>query len=547
MANIITGFIIYSCLVYIYLKLIVDLGTTEATGNHFVVLDGIFCLSLFWWRMSIGVSLFNLVSAINMTAYHLRATEVEYELRIRNVSTEGKAADNRKKLSHCFRSNTEVVAACVNSLDAELEFEICHEKLQDLSSLVENYEGTFKDNEYQRIVARLWHLYSRVERIPLAASLDSDKEENKTDLLTRTRKLIDEFKGPDPTAPLGGNSNESELNKPDGPVVPNEMELKTSLGINEGNNLKPPPGSLPHNLGSREQFTFDKKIGSLTSNLDKGNNNSSEEDSCNLYKTGFVPVYKWGLQFSNSSGQSIGSFLQRVEELRRARGLTEVQLFKSAVDLFSGSALIWYRSTVGRITSWAELCQEMKEVFQTPDYDDMLSQEIMNRRQGDQETIDLYIASMEGLYSRLSMPTGEEIRLKQMLKNLNRYLQEKLCLFPIVSISQLRTLGRKAELGRLRAANSQSMSSSAPILEPDLAYRKSTVVKQRVAEVSHPRNPQKSSKMKCWNCSEEGHSQYSCSKPRTVFCYGCGAKNVKKTVCTFCCPKNARVGEPALK
>lgn len=36
----------------------------------------------------------------------------------------------------------------------------------------------------------------------------------------------------------------------------------------------------------------------------------------------YIPVFKWGLKFDTDSGQSVGSFLDRVEELRKARGLT---------------------------------------------------------------------------------------------------------------------------------------------------------------------------------------------------------------------------------
>src|SRR5436190_17492362 len=94
-----------------------------------------------------------------------------------------------------------------------------------------------------------------------------------------------------------------------------------------------------------------------------------------------IPVYKWDLKFSNSPGQSIASFLERVEELRRARGVTHEELFDSAVDLFTGSALIWYRSTISRIFTWNELCNEMRTVFQAPDYYFRLQQEIFNRVQ----------------------------------------------------------------------------------------------------------------------------------------------------------------------
>nr|CAD7401680.1 unnamed protein product [Timema cristinae] len=82
-----------------------------------------------------------------------------------------------------------------------------------------------------------------------------------------------------------------------------------------------------------------------------------------------IPVYKWGHRFDNESGQSVAAFLERVKELKQARGVNSEELFVSAVDLFSGPALIWYRSTLPRVNSWRELCTEMKIVFRSPDYD----------------------------------------------------------------------------------------------------------------------------------------------------------------------------------
>lgn len=481
--------------------------------------------------MSFSVSLYNLVATISMTAYHLRKSEIEYELQIRNISTEGLAGDLRRKLSQCFTENTAVVETCVKALNVNSELKICKEKLKDLSALVEDYEGTYSDNEYQRISARLWHLLLRIDRIPISDSAETDpeakkdQEDRRKELKTQTQKLIDEFKKSESPFQHGNSSVSSGAG-----VTDPQME--------QSPHIKGLPQIQISSLGTREPTRVTEPIVPAQFHGMGENIKPSLEHHGQRQETRSVPVYKWGLQFDNSSGQSIGSFLQRVEELRRARGITETQLFNSAVDLFSGSVLVWYRSTVGRITTWQNLCKEMKVVFQTPDYDDMLTQEIMSRRQGEQESIDIYIASMEGLYSRLSSPVSEENRLKQMLKNLNRYLQEKLCMFPIVSIEQLRILGRKAELGRLRAANTQAMSSSAPVLEPDLAYRRTSLTKQRIGEVSYSKPYRSLNKGKCWNCSEDGHRHNRCTKPKTMFCYGCGAKNIKKSDCSSCRPKN---------
>ncbi|KAG8335252.1 hypothetical protein J6590_072648, partial [Homalodisca vitripennis] len=176
----------------------------------------------------------------------------------------------------------------------------------------------------------------------------------------------------------------------------------------------------------------------------------------------------------------------------------------------------------------------------TPDYDDMLLQEIMNRTQGDQEHIDLFIASMEGLYGRLSNPIPEPIRLRQILKNLNHYLQDKLCMFVISSIDELRQMGRKAELGRLRTTNSRPPPRPGTVLEPDLAYSRTDNRKNSSNHQVHALNKPTSfapRKSKCWNCGEEDHMYINCPKERKLFCYGCGHAGYRKTTCPKCSSK----------
>ncbi|KAG8255618.1 hypothetical protein J6590_088241 [Homalodisca vitripennis] len=121
-----------------------------------------------------------------MSAYHLRKTEIIYELKIRNFPSGGTAGDLRKRLSQILASNTPIEEAVVNSLDTDTELEECEAKYQDLSALVSDYEGNYNDNEYHRIVARLWHLYLRADRVPVGATADNDHEQTKQCLIICT-------------------------------------------------------------------------------------------------------------------------------------------------------------------------------------------------------------------------------------------------------------------------------------------------------------------------------------------------------------------------
>lgn len=140
-------------------------------------------------------------------------------------------------------------------------------------------------------------------------------------------------------------------------------ELVTSVRENESSNTDlgdvcPPSSDIPPPLANLNSTTVQR----IPTRGDSTNQLRSHEyfQSTNVTPgIKAVPVYKWRLNFDGSSNQSIGSFLERVEEIRRARGVTEQDLFQSAVDLFRGQALIWFQSIAVRVKTWHELCKEV--------------------------------------------------------------------------------------------------------------------------------------------------------------------------------------------
>ncbi|XP_046686615.1 uncharacterized protein LOC124372281 [Homalodisca vitripennis] len=460
-----------------------------------------------------------------MSAYHLRKTEVIYELKIRSLPTEGNAGDLRKRLSQTLATNTPIDDAIVNAQDTDAELEECEVKYQDLSALVSDYEGNHNDNEYHRIVARIWHLYLRVQRIPVSATAEGDLGETKDDLLSRCKELLDSFKD----ARLSSNfepkvkqpSQDEPHNRPgehQHAIVPiNEtdtFELPKIAFMNVEEEQKPLEKRrskevmhqqeeirlqelhLKHERAVQEEKwhqeerrleeekrrmddRLKKEDSKIQEELNKPESLEIQRDGgqfkngrCDSIRPRPVPVYKWSLKFDNS-GPSIAYFLERVEELRRARGITHQELYESAVDLFAGPALVWYRAAATRIRSWHQLTKELREAFQSADYILRLHQEIFNRVQGDKEPLDLYIAAMEGLYSRLAASVPETTRLAQIYNNLHPQLQDRLALSNILFLEQLISMGRRAEAGRLSMIRPRPAPGNETALKPDLAYHDS--------------------------------------------------------------------------
>ncbi|KAK4885622.1 hypothetical protein RN001_001893 [Aquatica leii] len=146
----------------------------------------------------------------------------------------------------------------------------------------------------------------------------------------------------------------------------------------------------------------------------------------------------------------VENFLERIEELRVSRGVSKDQLFLSAVEFFSGNALIWYRSIRDNVHNWNELEHALRRTFLPCDYENSLWDEIRNRTQGDNEPVAIYIAIMENLFKRFSSVPSEITRLSVIKGNLQPYLQSQLTLQLICSISELTRTCRLLEDSQVR-------------------------------------------------------------------------------------------------
>lgn len=249
-----------------------------------------------------------------------------------------------------------------------------------------------------------------------------------------------------------------------------------------------------------------------------------------------VPVRKWDVQFSGDSKVSLVSFIERVKELKEARGVSNEELFVSAVDLFTGPALMWYRSIKDSVHSWDELEGLMKTVFLPRDYDEHLLDEIKRRTQGEHEKVTLFISTMRGLFKKLSSVPVEADQLKFIRRNLCPYFANHLALQKIASVDELLDLCRNLEEVKLSVDKYRPPPSRKhDLLEPELAYLSNQDLAAPMSVVSEL------SRTTCWNCRQCGHVYSNCTNSRRKFCFGCGFPNVTKVTCPKC-TKNVRKG-----
>lgn len=72
-----------------------------------------------------------------------------------------------------------------------------------------------------------------------------------------------------------------------------------------------------------------------------------------------VPVYKWNMNFVGTALDNVVKFLQRVG-YKIFRNVSSSELFNSAVKLFVGLALTWFRSVLDEVHTWEELVLALK-------------------------------------------------------------------------------------------------------------------------------------------------------------------------------------------
>lgn len=474
---------------------------------------------------------------------HLLDYELIYELKVRDVVTTRNVAEKRKMLNLLLAKERDskkslVLDRIVSALVFADEQEEIDRSLKSIAEIIADFEGNSQDSTFLRMKSRLVHVSLRTRRL----HVEGDQ--------TRIKYVQESYAT---CVALEGDLYEKAFKD-------NDINLPSTSGtISQQPIIQLPPPIINY--------------------------------------AGNAPnVGDWQVKF-NGDGKHLYAFLERISELAHSRKVNEDDLFNSAAELFIGDAFVWFKSVKSSVNSWQSLVNLLRKDFLHSDVEDDLWDQIKNRRQKRSETVAVFIAHMQILFSRLSNPPAEHTKIKHIRKNLLPEYITQLALADLNTVDDLVKLCRKIEeADYLKNKNSHSSSkvnsleeysglqpSNLSVINEDSSnndyskigkakpnfndkpskkndssrffqqnkntksmYQNNRQSLQKNKNNSSSRtdgnnyssngnrNSNNDSTILCWNCDMPNHSFGNCRLKRKVFCFKCGMKNVKSNSCPNC-------------
>lgn len=319
--------------------------------------------------------------------------------------------------------------------------------------------------------------------------------------------------------------------------IPNDVPNNNFVrNLNQNPNFNPNINN-PSNL----QLPGNSQASNFSSNTFSFNANNMHADKVTSI------INNWNLKFDGSpNGLNIDEFLYRVRTLTKETFNNDFSVIcKNLNTLLTGKAREWYwryHKLVSTVV-WDEFCLAIRSQYKDMKSSFDLREELRNRKQKQGESYDSFFDALSIIADRLARPMVEEEFIEIIARNLRPEIRQDLLYVPIRSLSHLRKLVQMRE----------NFLSDEYVRKNLLQRNQNTnfVPRRLVAEIDHQQTMIDSEteykvdafqkidiKNKCWNCDNIGHYWQDCLETRTIFCYGCGIKNVYKPQCEKCATRN---------
>jgi len=230
-------------------------------------------------------------------------------------------------------------------------------------------------------------------------------------------------------------------------------------------------------------------------------------------------VRKWGCCFT---GKDPLAFLERVEELRSAYGLSNEQMLRCLPELISGEPLLWYRNNRESWATWADFVNSFRLCY-LPHKNTALDREIRDRLQGPNEPFRTYATALQTMMRRfggLSVKQQVDRVYENMRPSYRRYIHRD----GITGVADL--IYRVTEHEDIELAEAEYNSRIAR----KRGGAGSTKIEGPTSENAMISPTYQRSEC-CWNCGQRGHRKPDCRKPFKKFCSVCGKAGVLTREC----------------
>ncbi|KAJ3628526.1 hypothetical protein MTP99_015826 [Tenebrio molitor] len=217
-------------------------------------------------------------------------------------------------------------------------------------------------------------------------------------------------------------------------------------------------------------------------------------------------IGSWGIAFQGDRKHelSVFDFLVEVSEKCASHDLQQDDLLRHAKMLFRGEALVWYRMLESRVSSWADLCEFLKEKFLPIGYSETARKNLLKYRQTEGQSVRKFLARFEQLEGYLPKPLTFTEKIAAIQKNILPYYQDR--------------------LWDKEVAEDQHV----------VAQRGASSVRTRSEKTSSKDTIPSSKNPFCHRCKQAGHEIRNCPSRRDIKCWGCGKSGFMKHNCPDC-------------
>jgi hypothetical protein len=394
-----------------------------------------------------------------MDPEYLSETEVCYELEVRGVAGNGSKDINKRSLKRYLKKEAGGVRPLVLLMPAEDEKKNIEEKLVSV-------EQTLLIEKNLRDVALMRRSWSSLHHCKIRVNCliyNTPEDDVVKGLNTRIGVCLDKIgalKGIVPSVRTvspkktvhqevvkdSEKALESDLlSSEEKKKLEEAIALTESLVLKAGINESHHAGGTDKDSNSDSDKTDTSSIesdGSKESFWKFRRNSSAKRKRHSSKKT--VNVAKWCIKF-NGQGDKLLDFLNEVDFMAEAEGVSDRDLYKSAYHLFEGDALKWYMAFHRSCKSWKQMVMSLKNSYLPKNNDFNELQRIHNRRQYTGENFLTFYSNMEILFNRLSYRVPSTEKLLILRRNMLPYLRTRLSTKHVSCVDRLLDLCKTIE------------------------------------------------------------------------------------------------------